>query len=183
MKNQPERRINYALLGGVVTVMAVLGIGFGVWQAVQPQLEFPDLETATDLPRKHITKAKFFDLPPMGGDHDVKWQNCGVYEQAIETKNAVHSLEHGAVWIVYRPDLASVQRKALVKFALGRPYVLLSPLQNMDTRVAIVAWGHRIKMQAVDEEVMGRFVQRFAGSLKAPEPAGPCIGGIGNPRW
>lgn len=183
MKNQPERKISYAPLGIALAGVALLGIGFGVWQLVTPGLEFQDLETAKDLPRKHVSNAKFYDLPPMGGDHDAKWQNCGVYDQPIEIKNAVHSLEHGAVWIVYRPDLAIEQRKALVKFALGRPYVLLSPLQNMDTRVAIVAWGHRIKMQAVNEEVMGRFVQKFAGSLKAPEPAGPCIGGIGNPRW
>jgi hypothetical protein len=142
MKNKaaPELRLNIKWV--VIPLMAVVlaGLGVAIWQALKPSLEFPDLETVVDLPRKHVAKAKYFDFPPMGSDHNEKWQNCGVYEKPIETSNAVHSLEHGAVWLVYRSDLSLVQQKALRKFALGRPYVLLSPLENMETRVAIVAW-------------------------------------------
>jgi Protein of unknown function (DUF3105) len=182
-KVEPEFKVNLKWVAIPLMAVVLAGLGVAIWQVVQPVVEFRDLETAADLSRKHVAKAKYFDFPPMGGDHSEKWQNCGVYEKAIETSNAVHSLEHGAVWIVYRGDLSLGQQKLLRKFALGRPYVLLSPLENMETRVAIVAWGHRIRMQAVDEALMARFVQKFAGSFKAPEPAGPCIGGIGNPQW
>ena len=177
------KAMNYAPFGIAVFCIALVGVGIGIWQAIQPKIEFQNLETITDPPRKHIKNAKFYDLPPMGGDHNLQWQNCGVYDKPIQTEHAVHSLEHGAVWIAYQPDISAAERKALVKFALGRPYVLVSPLAKMQSPIAIVAWGHRIKLQTINEDVMARFIQRFAGSLKAPEPAGPCIGGIGNPRW
>ncbi len=170
-------------LGIAVGALIIAVAGFLIWQTANSKLEFPDLEVATELPRKHVKNAKYFSFPPMGGDHNVQWQNCGVYEQPIKDENAVHSLEHGAVWIAYRPDIDSQQRQALVKFSLGRPYILLAPYPRLEAPITILAWGHRIKMQKINQDILARFTQKFAGSLKAPEPAGPCIGGIGNPRW
>ena len=43
--------------------------------------------------------------PPAGGAHDAAWLDCGVYDEPIRDENAVHDLEHGTVWISYRPDL------------------------------------------------------------------------------
>ena len=43
--------------------------------------------------------------PPAGGDHLGIWHNCGVYTVPLLDEAAVHSLEHGAVWVTYRPDL------------------------------------------------------------------------------
>ena len=41
--------------------------------------------------------------PPVGGDHNPVWMNCDgdVYKKPIPDVNAVHSLEHGAVWVTY----------------------------------------------------------------------------------
>ena len=47
-------------------------------------------------------------VPPVAGEHNAAWQNCtgNVYDAPIANEHAVHSLEHGAIWITYRPDLA-----------------------------------------------------------------------------
>lgn len=37
--------------------------------------------------------------PPVGGDHNATWMNCGVYDKPVPAERAVHNLEHGAVWI------------------------------------------------------------------------------------
>ncbi|NDH75568.1 MAG: DUF3105 domain-containing protein, partial [Actinobacteria bacterium] len=41
--------------------------------------------------------------PPASGDHFPTWQNCGFYTEPIRDETAVHSLEHGAIWIAYDP--------------------------------------------------------------------------------
>ena len=46
-------------------------------------------------------------LPPTGGSHNPRWQNCGIYTDPVDSSLAVHSLEHGAVWLAYQPDLAA----------------------------------------------------------------------------
>ena len=36
--------------------------------------------------------------PPTNRGHSPSWQNCGFYSFPVQNENAVHSLEHGAVW-------------------------------------------------------------------------------------
>jgi hypothetical protein len=171
------------LILGFVGAVLLIATSVIAWQTFSTRTEFANLETAVDAPRKHVQNAKFNDVPPMGGDHNAKWQNCGVYEAPVKLEHAVHSMEHGAVWVVYRSNVSAATKKQLRDIAFGRPYVILSPLEKMDMPIAVVAWGRRIKMKTVDTPVIKKFIQKFAGSLEAPEPAGPCIGGIGDPKW
>ncbi|CAM5505165.1 Membrane protein OS=Streptomyces glaucescens OX=1907 GN=SGLAU_10190 PE=4 SV=1 [Streptomyces glaucescens] len=43
------------------------------------------------------------DRAPGRRDHHQAWMNCNgdVYTKALNNMNAVHSLEHGAVWVTY----------------------------------------------------------------------------------
>ena len=63
------------------------------------------------------------------------WQNCGVYDQPVEDSQAVHSMEHGAVWITYQPDLPAEQVDQLRDLVGGSGYVLLSPYVDLPRRV------------------------------------------------
>src|SRR5215211_5035029 len=51
--------------------------------------------------------------PPTNGDHAPLWQNCGFYAESIRDENAVHSLDHGAVWVTYRKELPEDQLDTL----------------------------------------------------------------------
>ncbi len=44
-------------------------------------------------------------IPPVGGIHNPTWQTCTFYDRPVSSEAAVHSLEHGAIWVTYRPDL------------------------------------------------------------------------------
>src|SRR4051794_24646687 len=62
------------------------------------------------LPPAHTNApVAYARTPPDGGAHSRSWIGCGSYDQPVRAEEAVHSLEHGAVWITYRPDLPTGQ--------------------------------------------------------------------------
>jgi hypothetical protein len=139
-----------------------------------------------DVPsRNHVQgHVTYPQTPPVGGDHNPVWMNCGVYSQPVVTEDAVHSMEHGAVWIVYRPNLPRTQVDALVKLARGQPYVLLSPWTDTNIPAPIVAsaWGLQLKADTAADPAVAAFVRMYAGGPQAPEPGAPCSGAFGSPQ-
>lgn len=121
--------------------------------------------------------------PPTGGLHNPTWQNCGVYDTPVPLENAVHSLEHGATWIAYRPELAETDVKALRDLLKGRTYTLLAPYQAgaLDAPLVAVAWGIRLKLERADDPRLAQFVAKYAHGPQTPEPGAPCAGGLGRP--
>lgn len=122
------------------------------------------------------------DEVPAGGEHSQVWANCGFYSEPVAAENAVHSLEHGAVWITYQPSLPEDQVDVLR--SLGSPVekVLVSPVEGQEVPMMATAWGYQLELQEADDPRLSQFIAEFAGSLGAPEPGGSCRGGIGNPE-
>ncbi|MEE8375916.1 MAG: DUF3105 domain-containing protein [Acidimicrobiia bacterium] len=121
------------------------------------------------------------DEVPAGGEHSAIWANCGFYSEPVAAENAVHSLEHGAVWITYRPDLPSDQLDILRKLARPIEKVLASPVQDQDSPIMATAWGTQLELSSADDPRLDQFVVEFAGSHNAPEPGGACTRGVGSP--
>jgi hypothetical protein len=65
--------------------------------------------------------------PPAGGPHNPVWQSCGFYEAPVRPEHAVHSQEHGAVWITFRPGLPERELTLLERLVERNEYVLVSP--------------------------------------------------------
>ena len=145
--------------------------------------ELEGLQTFTYAAGDHRSGSLVYaENPPAGGAHNALWQNCGVYDQQLYNEYAVHSLEHGAVWITYRPDLDAAglaQLKALVD---GRPYTLLSPYEGMDTPIAASAWGAQIRAQTPDDARLKTFLDKYEQGPTAPERGAACSGGYGGVR-
>jgi hypothetical protein len=134
------------------------------------------------LEREHVQGAvTYAQVPPVGGNHAPIWQNCGFYVEPVADELAVHSMEHGAVWITYRPDLPQAQRDILRALTLRQPQVLVSPREDLPTAVVASAWGRQLQMESADDARLEQFVRAFRNSSLAPEPAGPCSGGRGTP--
>lgn len=99
--------------------------------------------------------------PPFGGRHDGVWANCTgiVYPEAIRTENAVHSLEHGAVWITYNPDLISDDDvELLAERVNGISHTLMSPYPSLDTPISLQSWGHQLKVENADDARIDQFI-------------------------
>ncbi len=118
---------------------------------------------------------------PAGGPHAEIWQNCGYYDVGIESENAVHSLEHGAVWITYEPGLAEGQIRQLRGFIGGLDKVLVSPVAGQGSPIIVTAWANQLELTDAGDARLAQFVNEFEGSFDAPEPGGRCNGGIGSP--
>ena len=119
--------------------------------------------------------------PPVGGEHNSIWQNCGFYEEPIRSETAVHSLEHGAVWITYSPDLPQDEVERLRDLAQSNDYVLVSPYPDLDSPVVASAWGKQLNLESAEDPDLERFIGAYSQGPQTPEPGAACTGGIGNP--
>jgi hypothetical protein len=140
--------------------------------------------TAYTASQGHIangTKITYKQNPPLGGQHDPAWLNCGVYTEAVPNRNAVHSLEHGAVWITYRPDLPADQVAKLTTLVQGKTYMLLSPYPGMENPVTASAWGLQLKLDSPDDPRLTQFIDTYREGDQTPEPGAACTGGVGKP--
>ncbi len=100
----------------------------------------------------------------------------------VASENAVHSLEHGAVWITYQPDLPKREVDALRRQVRGRTYVLASPFPGQPAPVIASAWGRQLRLDSADDPRLGQFVRAFRLGDQAPERGGGCSGGVGEPE-
>ena len=135
----------------------------------------------------HVTGTVSYDrTPPAGGAHSAVWLNCGVYPDPVPDENAVHSLEHGAVWITYRPDLATDEVAQLRQFAEShrvgtQGYIILSPYPGIPSPIVASAWGAQLAVPSPGDPDLAAFVQHYAGGAQGGEPGGECTGGVGSP--
>lgn len=133
------------------------------------------VKTFTDLARTHnATPTPFTALPPTGGDHSASWVTCDVYTTPVDTLKAVHSLEHGAVWITYLPGLPKDQLGVLTKTVSSNPYQLLSPYPSLQSPIVLSAWGKQLELEDATDPRLPVFLKAFTQGPQTPEPGAPC---------
>ena len=150
-----------------------------------------DGPAAEALGHTHVAGPVAYSVtPPVGGDHSGVWLNCGVYDQPVPNERAVHDLEHGAVWITYRPSLPAAEARQLQAFearqslvgATGSRYVDVSPYPGLSSPIVISSWGFQLRVSSPTDPRLQRFVDTFrTSSTYAPEPGGEGTGGLGTP--
>lgn len=143
--------------------------------------EIEGVETFTNETKHVEGTVDYPQNPPAGGPHNQYWLNCSVYDQPQQNENAVHSLEHGAIWVTYRPDLPADQVAALRDAVRGEPYGLLSPFPDLPDPVVATVWGTQLRLQSAGAPELASFIAKYADAASAPEPRGACTGGIGTP--
>jgi len=135
------------------------------------------------LSRNHTSSAVHYpQSPPVGGDHNPVWQNCGYYAQPVRNENAVHSLEHGAVWITYQPSLPKAQVDVLANMARSQQFVLVSPYPGLPAPVVASGWGVQEWFHSAGDAGLAQFVSKYRQGPQTPEPGAPCSNGTGTPQ-
>lgn len=168
--------IGAAVIGLVVAFVAFLASG-----AASEKFGAPDGVSAVAVAEpQHVEGEIEYDGHPAGGPHSSVWLNCGAYGEPVPEENAVHSLEHGAVWITYEVGDAEVDIGRLNGYA-SRNKVIVSPVLAQDSPVLVTAWALQMDVQTADDPRITQFIVEFAGASSAPEPGGRCNGGTGQP--
>ncbi len=116
--------------------------------------------------------------PPAGGEHNPVWQNSGFYDAPVRSENAVHTMEHGAVWITYSPDLPQDQIDAIQGMTEGETCLIASPYPGLDSPIVASAWGYQARLESADDPNLERFISRYQKGSQTPEPGATCTGGI-----
>lgn len=188
-KQEAARKRNrmIGLVLSIVGIVAVIGFVATVIvinvtpKPIDPAL-IGEVQTFDELEAGHTEGSVTYEqTPPVGGNHNPAWLNCGVYDEPQQDEYAVHSLEHGAVWITYDPDFASDDDVAALQ-ALGEsPYTVVSPYPGIGDAFAISAWGAQLRFEDVDDPALEAFIEQYRQSSSAPEPGAPCTGAVDGP--
>jgi len=193
-----ERRNRFLVITGSVVAVAALVVG-GVF-VVRSQSD-DDGSTVSDaknpgkfvtgadgvktwngtLGRTHVSKTVNYPMePPVGGDHHQVWLNCNgdVYTKAVDNMNAVHSLEHGAVWVTYNSKAGKADVEALAAKVRKTPYTLMSPDDKQADPIMLSAWGHQRTVTGASDPNVDAFFEKFVQGEQTPEPGAACTGGL-----
>jgi hypothetical protein len=131
--------------------------------------------TFTGLAQTHLdTPIEYPQTPPVGGPHNPAWQNCQYYDTAVPNERAVHSLEHGAVWITYAPDTSQADRDVLKALAATGDHILVSEFPGLPSPIVATAWGKQLQLPSVSDPRLKQFVDFFLGGSQTPEPGASC---------
>jgi len=184
------------IVGGVVALVAIGIIAWGVIAVVGSEKEkstpwdqrataisgvvdyrnqYPELKKAAN----HAQGVQTYPVsPPVGGTHNPVWQNCmgDVYTAPIPKENAVHSLEHGAVWVTYKPGLAQAEIDKLKTKVEGKDYMLMSPYTGLDKNISLQTWGFQLKLDSAGDPRIDDFIKAVRQNASM-EPGAACSSG------
>jgi hypothetical protein len=127
----------------------------------------------------HVDGTVNYDAsPPVGGDHSPYWANCNgvVYDTQLANENAVHMLEHGAIWITYNPQtLPKSELPKLESYVRGQSRVAMTPYAGLKTPISLQAWGYQLFLNSASDPRIAQFISTLEYNPKTtPEPTAGC---------
>ncbi len=134
---------------------------------------------------EHVTLGQahgaYFSNPPTSGWHMAELPHPGVYTEARTPESLPHFLEHGGVWILYRPGideskLAELRDLTQFKLDLNKP-VALAPYPAPgyavpEKPINVIAWQRLLALDEVDRGEIERFIDWYHCAY-TPEGGGP----------
>jgi hypothetical protein len=191
---QARERRNRFLTIGISTVVVLGLVGFGTFVLMKKSDDQDKKDAAAKAPiaaektwdpkklgRNHVQTAVKYDMkPPVGGDHNPVWMNCDgvVYDKKIADVNAVHSLEHGAVWVTYNKQASQADVKKLADKVGKTKYSLMSPMDDQAGAITLSAWGKQVTVDNADDPRVDAFFTKYVQGPQTPEPGAACTGGL-----
>ncbi|HEX9503447.1 MAG TPA: DUF3105 domain-containing protein [Patescibacteria group bacterium] len=161
------------LLIYVVIVSAMVALGFWLFKSSEKQTANLPGQTFPNLGQEHITQAStdhkpYNSNPPTSGPHWPQPANWGAYSTTQADEQMVHNLEHGGIWISYKPGRVDKNTINLLNdFAKRYPLIIVEPRDKDDAAIALAAWTHLQNLDKYDEHAILEFINAYHN--KGPE--------------
>jgi hypothetical protein len=145
--------------------------------ACDVQIASPPVPSYTHVPEG--TQITYCTNPPSGGSHYPIWADFQEYTKPVDWPYLVHSMEHGAVVLLYKCDAQGCpaildafhkvrdEAPADPLCAQGTKRIVIAPSPTIPTAVAAAAWGKTYTAPCVDLPTLSAFVRDNYG--KGPE--------------
>ncbi|MBY0539206.1 DUF3105 domain-containing protein [Patescibacteria group bacterium] len=167
-------KTSYAIIAVFVLLVGGIWLSNG-FKKEQTSGVIEGLKQYTLTEREHVQgEVAYAENPPVGGKHAQVWVACNgnVYDKPVIKEQAVHALEHGAVWITYQPTLSTEQIEMLKKKVRG--YTFLSPLAEQNTPIVLTAWNNQLFLESEKDPRIDLFINKFRQGPQTPEPGATC---------
>lgn len=179
------RRRRLAIIGGAIVAVAVFAVLITAVVSTGPKAlpaAVEGIQTFPNLARDHVAgPVNYPQTPPVGGPHAAVPLNCAIYDQPVPNENAVHSLEHGAVWVTYDASKISGNQLSTLRKDIPSTYGILSPFEGLPSAIVASAWGVQLQVKTADDPRITEFIAKYRLAKSGPEPGGPCTGGVDGP--
>ncbi|MBA2813491.1 DUF3105 domain-containing protein [Streptomyces sp. KM273126] len=182
-----ERRARLLTLGAAIVILVgLVGGGWFLFAAAEEKEQakaapVEGVKSWSKLTQNHVTTQVDYPMsPPVGGDHNQVWVNCDkqVYTKAVPNENAVHGLEHGAVWITYNDEASEADVSKLADTVNRTSYTFMSPYEDQSSPVVLSAWGKQLKVDSASDARVQKFLDKYVQGEQTPEPGAACTGGM-----
>ncbi len=153
--------------------LIVGGIAFGVFYLTgQASQNLPGF-SVSDQGREHVAGTShppYNSNPPVSGWHNSSPAEWGAYKEELPDEVLIHNLEHGGIWMSYRPDISPEMVEKMEGFykKWGRK-IIVTPRAANDTDIALAAWTRldKFNLEEYSEERVEKFIKAFRN--KGPE--------------
>ena len=129
--------------------------------------------------REHIAESAKHDPynsnPPSSGPHYDTPAPTGFYDvnEALPDEKLVHNLEHGEIWIAYKPDISPEIKEQIKNLSGG--WIIAAPREANEEAIALVAWGRVDSFDVgngkINEQRVKDFIKRYRN--RGPENVPP----------
>lgn len=178
-----QRRMKMMRIWGPIGVIVIALIALLLFRIFEPDVE-GIVEVPVPAPANQHDNSFVYEktaLPPTGGIHATSWLNCGIYDTEVPPENAVHSMEHGAVWVTYDPaQVSAAEIETLKDSVRGKGDTILSQYPEQSSPIVLTTWDIQLTVDSASDERIDDFINQYRGT-RGPEAGASCSGGVGTP--
>lgn len=183
-------RVKIPLLAWFLVPTLVI-VGVGVWfLSKNPSLTPPEDQSKPAEVSQEVEGVEVYDIvgadhiatgtsgsgynsnPPSSGPHWANPAKNGFYDEPLRDEQLIHNLEHGHIWIAYRPDVSDEVKARLKEITEKEDWkVVAAPREANDAKIACVAWGRILKMDEPNYQKIEDFIKTYRnrGPEKTPD--------------
>ncbi|MFN8467901.1 MAG: DUF3105 domain-containing protein [Caldilineaceae bacterium] len=179
-----DRSLTYIIAGAAA--LFLLLVGLAVYSNIRQVIPIDGQESFNTQGNEHISNDTpntfaYNSTPPTSGPHYGSLAPWGVYSEPQSYEYLVHNLEDGGVVIYYQcpdgcADTVTALEKVVQPYLNGNRHVVLAPNdpswvdaswqsqhKDMGALIALTAWGNLFKLDAVDEDRIRAFIDKYEG--------------------